>query len=80
MSLSHLADKIRQFPESVIAREIYNHIVVDEIKQAKILYQNDGDKVTQYDGLREAIEGCLGCRLHGNFNCVRWPCTLRLVT
>lgn len=59
-ALLTLADKVGQYSQSIVAKDIYRHIIKDEIHLAKILYGNDGDKVTQYVGLREAIEACLG--------------------
>lgn len=59
---------------SKTGRAIRDHISRGEISTAKLIYFNDGDKVTQYPRMREEIEKLIGCRVHGAIECSKWLC------
>jgi len=60
-------------PRNITAYQIATMLRDGDIKSAKSLYSQDGDKValTIY---QPEIQKILGCRLHGNHNCIEPFC------
>lgn len=55
-------------------RAIVHYIRNGLIKEAQIVYFNDGDKIRSHNEIQGAFEAHWGCRLHCVVNCLAWPC------
>lgn len=64
-----LFDALRKGPINCTAYMIACYIRDGQLKHARGLYFNDGDKISSYKEYQTEIESVIGCRLHGKIGC-----------
>jgi hypothetical protein len=74
--LLEILQRTNQPMGSSTGRAIYQSIVAGKIDEARTVFNNDGDKLTQYPELEKWVVDNLGCRTHGVVGCKERFCRL----
>jgi len=76
MELLDILSATNQPMGSSTGRAIYRSLLAGKIDEAKTIFANDGDKLTQYPELHRWVINNLGCRTHGVIGCTNRLCRL----
>ena len=74
--LLDILNRTNQPMGSSTGRAIYQSLFNGNVEEAKTVFSNDGDKLTQYPELHLWVINNLGCRTHGVVGCKNRLCLL----